>query len=124
ATRADFPGYPDKSSSPYKLPFAEGQCRQCVQGNQGMFSHNEQNPVSQIYAYDFAMSAEEILAARDGTVVDFFDWVPDGTQNSTSIPAGTVGPGQSTNQSWNFVAVRHDNNLAGHDRKESGGVPF
>jgi hypothetical protein len=123
AGRPDFPGYPDKSTSPYRLPYASGQCRQCVQGNQGMFSHNEQNPASQIYAVDFAMSAEEILAARGGTVVDFFDWVPDGTRNTVNIPV-TAAPNQSTQQSWNFVAIRHDANVAGHDRDETTTTPL
>lgn len=125
AGRGRFPGYPGPASgSPYKLPFASGTCRQCVQGNQGLITHNEVNPVSQIYAYDFAMPVEEILAVRSGTVVDFFDWVPDDTNQSMSLPGTvTAGPGQTTNQSWNFITIRHDQGgapLAPYDRDENG----
>lgn len=125
AGRPRFPGYPAPASgSPYRLPFAEGKCRQCVQGNQGMITHNEVNPVSQIYAYDFAMPVEEILAVRSGTVVDFFDWVPDDTGGSVNLPATvTAAPGQSNNHSWNFITIRHDQGvapLAPYDRDENG----
>lgn len=124
AARTVFPGYPAPASgSPYKLPFAAGACRQCVQGNQGMATHMEINPVSQIYAYDFAMPVEEILAARSGTVVDFFDWVPDDTGDQTG-PAGIPAiAGQTNYQFWNFITIRHDQGgapLAPYDRDENG----
>jgi hypothetical protein len=90
-----------------------------------MVTHNEVNPVSQIYAYDFAMPVEEIQAVRPGTVVDFFDWVPDNTQQPTSSPPGAAAPNQTNNQIWNFIAIRHDREnggapVPGYDRDENG----
>ncbi|HEX7182491.1 MAG TPA: M23 family metallopeptidase [Thermoanaerobaculia bacterium] len=121
ATRTAFPGYPSPASgSPYMLPFAAGKCRQCVQGNQGMITHNEIN--GQTYAYDFAMPVEEILASRPGTVVDFFDWVPDDQDQQTNIPV-TAAPGQTTRDNWNFITIRHDQDsgpLATYDVDENG----
>jgi len=57
----------------------------------------------------------EILAARPGTVVDYFDWVPDGSHSSTPTSAsGPVLPvaGQTQSQIWNFVMIMHDQESA------------
>ena len=118
---AAFPGYPGPASgSPYKLPFAEGQCHQCSQANQGIGSHNTET--KQVYAYDFALPVQEVLAARPGTLVDFFDWVPDDTQAFVNLPAGvTAALGQTDHQNWNFVTIRHDGPpVAPYDRDENG----
>jgi len=127
---AAFPGFPGPASgSPYKLPFAAGQCHQCSQGNQGIGSHN--TGTAQVYAYDFALPVQEVLAARPGTLVDFFDWVPDDTQAFVNLPAGvTAAPGQTDHHNWNFVAIRHDQEnkdpagngqpVAPYDRDENG----
>ena len=102
---ADFMGYEnfgtgtprvkaDNKDSPYKLPYAPGSSVYCVQGNQGLVSHNFLN-VQQTYAYDFSLDQDvEILAARPGTVVAWWEDVED---DSMGDPI-----------SWNFIAIRHD----------------
>ena len=119
ASQTPFLGYPPKATSPYKLPYAKDKPICCVQGNQGFFSHNHVNPVSQVYSYDLALDQEdEVLAARDGTVVDWFDWVPNDTSDST--PGVGTQAGQTSQDSWNFVAIRHDTVAADHDKDEGG----
>lgn len=135
-----FSGYPDANTSPYLLPYEKGKALFMGQGNQGFFSHFRQfdgNGLPQIYAYDFAHDLrEEILAVRDGTVVDFFDWIDDNIEPNTaqqnaataeadafanqvrtvatppdpaSTPAvGSPTQGQTRGGSWNFVMIRHD----------------
>jgi murein DD-endopeptidase MepM/ murein hydrolase activator NlpD len=84
----------------------------CFQGNLGLFSHNFVGGTEQVYAYDLMLDkGTEILAARPGTVVDYFDWVPDGSHSSTATSAsGPVLPvkGQTQSQIWNFVMIMHD----------------
>jgi hypothetical protein len=135
-----FDGYPAHDASPYSLPYAKGEVVYAVQGNQGMFSHHFLN-VEQTYSYDFSMDqGDEILASRPGTVVDYFDWVPDDTNPDTAqmnaaaaeaTASGFLKAGQSTSDSWNFIAIRHDCDDAGnalpapdatHD-KGPGGLP-
>jgi murein DD-endopeptidase MepM/ murein hydrolase activator NlpD len=71
---ADFAGYPDHETSPYRLPYAGGTHQFCGQGNQGMWSHHASS--EQVYSYDFGLDqGTDVVAARDGTVVDYFDWV-------------------------------------------------
>ena len=111
-TGAAFKGYPDDSASPYSLPWAAGGSIMCFQGNLGLFSHNFVNPTEQVYAYDLMLDkGTEILASRPGTVVDYFDWVPDGSHSKTNTtPTGPVLPvaGQTQGQVWNFVMIMHD----------------
>ena len=134
-TRSDFAGYPDKAGSPYHLPYAAGSAMYVGQANLGFFSHARWNSFPQIYAYDFAHDfGDEILAIRDGTVVDFFDWIPDniqpdGTQQeaayNASAPtmiAGGADPWRSRYASWNFIVVRHDSRIDAQDR-DQGGTP-
>ncbi len=127
---ADFAGYPKKRTdgadtpSPYRLPYAAGRMINVGQGNQGVFSHNpiangiNQPPgnqaTMQTYAYDFAHDqAEEVLAARPGTVHSLFE----GTANDTT-------------GDWNFIIIRHDVDDDGnpitpdplHDRTVGGTV--
>lgn len=75
----EFEGYGDPATSPYRLPIADGRPIFVGQAHQGMFSHFIDDDGSiQIYASDFAFAfREEIVAARDGTVVDYFDWIND-----------------------------------------------
>lgn len=107
-----FNGYPNHESSPYLLPFENA--RRCGQGNQGMWSHHvlggAATSVSQVYAYDFGLNeGEPILASRPGTVVDWFDWVPDDTDPDNPVPAGgPTAAGQTTQSRWNFIMIRHD----------------
>jgi len=90
----------DNASSPYRLPYAPGSAVYCVQGNQGLVSHNFLN-VQQTYAVDFSLDqGVEILAARPGTVVAWWEDVDDDTVGSPI--------------SWNFVAIRHDVDDAGN----------
>lgn len=92
---AQFAGYPDKADSPYKLPYAIGETKMCVQGHQGMWSHFAED--NQIYAVDFGFDqAELICAARPGTVVGFRENVPNDVHNN-----GTDG-------GWNYIIIRHD----------------
>ena len=110
-TGQPFNGYPDNSASPYSLPWA-GDSIMCFQGNLGLFSHNFVGAQEQVYAYDLMLDkGTEILAARPGTVVDYFDWVPDESHSPTPTSAsGPVLPvaGQTTSQIWNFVMIMHD----------------
>lgn len=111
---ADFPGYPDADTSPYRLPWTPDQSVYVGQGNQGMFSHFDNN--GEVYAYDFSMDQDEdILASRPGTVVSFRDTMTDDSENNDA--AG--------NARWNFIRIRHDQDggpIAGHDRDETGTV--
>ena len=138
-----FDGYPDAATSPYKLPYRKGTAMYVGQANQGMFSH--MSYTGQVYAYDFAHDfGDDVCAARGGTVVDYFDWIPDDTEPSDTDPdgsgpllserdqaaadaiaSGLLVPGQTGENgqgpSWNFVMIRHDVAVADHD-KEAGGV--
>lgn len=128
--RSDFAGYPDSGSSPYRLPYASGDAKYVGQANLGFFSHARYNTLPQVYAYDFAHDfGDEVLCVRDGTVVDFFDWIPDNidpdsTQEAAARTAsdGVMGGAGWRNDSpgWNFVTVRHDVAVAAHDKDQGG----
>ena len=142
--RSDFLGYPDKASSPYRLPYAKDVALYVPQANLGIVSHSRFNGSPQIYAYDFSHDfKQEILAVRDGTVVDFFDWIPDNidpsdAQTATAraaadalMPSTVIddpdNPGtpktvkwRDNSPGWNFICVRHDTPVAGHDRDMGG----
>jgi murein DD-endopeptidase MepM/ murein hydrolase activator NlpD len=125
----EFRGYPAAQDSPYKLPFPKGQSVFVIQANQGLFSHNALNGVNQVYAYDFGLDAgDDILAARRGTVVDFFDWIANDTNPTTdaekevarTASAGLVAPDQTNWTSWNFIIIRHDTVLPDYDQDVGG----
>ncbi len=128
--RVDFPGYPDKADSPYRLPYAADTAMYVGQANLGFFSHMRFNGFPQIYAYDFAHDfGDEILAVRDGTVVDFFDWIPDNIDptNAQAAAARTASNGvmggagwRGDTPTWNFITIRHDTAVGGHDRDQGG----
>jgi hypothetical protein len=90
-----FPGYPARTASPYLLPYAQGDTKQCVQGNLGIWSHFPRNPGgNQMYAYDFSHDiGTEVLCSRAGIIVTGQDTVADFTSG------GGAG--------WNFVEVMH-----------------
>lgn len=126
---AAFAGYPAKPS-PYLLPYASGSPVAVGQANQGIFSHNARGSLPQVYAYDFGLDqGVEVLAARPGTVVDFFDWAPDNQNTWTNAPTGTnpatgqpfTLAGQTTAQRWNFVCIRHDDHDPPHDPVDATG---
>jgi hypothetical protein len=123
-----FDGYPDPSSSPYRLPFQLDTAQMCEQGNQGLASHNDFSTSMLVYAYDFPMDqGEPVLAARDGTVVDFFDWAPDNERITTDAGAD-ADPGQTQSSTGNFIFLRHDDPFgretadqrSAHDRGAGG----
>ncbi|MCG8313356.1 MAG: M23 family metallopeptidase [Pseudomonadales bacterium] len=90
-THDPYTGYPGKANSPYKLPYAAGETRMCVQGHQGMWSHFAQS--NQIYAVDFGYEQGELVrAARPGTVVGFRESIANDTHNN----------------GWNYIIIRHD----------------
>lgn len=106
-----YPGYPDRATSPYRLPWPSGTMYQCVQGNLGIWSHTPFSSGSQIYAYDFSHNRGDIvLAARDGIVWDFRETTPDGE----AAPAGITG------NRANRIRILHLNHVAGHDFDENG----
>jgi hypothetical protein len=63
----DLDRYPPAQSSPYRLPWAGGVTRLCIQGNRAIVSHRDWEE----FAYDFAMPVgSDVRAARGGTVVE------------------------------------------------------
>ena len=121
----------------------------------GAFSHMRFAGRPQIYAYDFAHDfGEEILCSRPGTVVDYFDWMPDDKNLSSAagdrteldaalveasaltvvdatsgatVPvliAGQSGNGGDPPTMANFVMVRHDTRDDVHDRSQSSAPVF
>jgi hypothetical protein len=106
-----FNGYPDPSDSPYHLPWTGGDTIMCFQGNQGFFSHHALNGM-QVYAYDFMLDkGDAVRAMRGGTVVDYFDWVPDYKNEDTPAGTGSI-PEQTQTDNWNCVVIRHDQDTA------------
>jgi len=115
-----FSGYPDSDTSPYNLPYEAGSSILWGQCNQGMWSHHftgEAGDRPQVYAFDLAMDQDdEVLAMRPGTVVDFFDWVPNDENvrtNRPAFPAGTPPQMGTLARNWNFIMIRHDRNEDG-----------
>lgn len=131
---AEYDGYPDHTTSPYKLPIAKGSTVFVGQANQGMFSHFfvDDGRLPEIYAADFAHDFKElIVASRSGTVVDYFDWIADdinpGTTEKNQAEAAAQASGflktttvggtafeqtgiANTRQAGNnFILIRHDN---------------
>jgi murein DD-endopeptidase MepM/ murein hydrolase activator NlpD len=104
--RNPFVGHPPRETSPYKLPWESGVTRFLGQANQGMFSHFSLDRDQRVYAFDFALDAgEEVLAARGGTVVAYFDGAADDTHND-----------------WNYICIRHDTQDPVHDKGDGGNV--
>lgn len=131
-----FSGYANEATSPYKLPFKPGKPIFVGQANQGLFSHNAFQGSVQVYAYDFGMDeGDDIVAARGGTVVDYFDWVADNTRPSNAAEyqvgkalaqaSGFLQTGQTDWTAWNFIIIRHDTVDNDHDRdlKAANGQP-
>lgn len=117
---ANFPGYPaGGAASPYNMPYPANTNVLWGQCNQGMFSHHDYtNNLPQVYAFDLAMDqGDPVLAMRPGTVVDYFDWIPDDVDPSATqqanataaaLASGLTVAAQTTSSSWNFIAIRHD----------------
>ncbi len=98
--------YPDRASSPYLLPFEAGTRARCVQGNNGLVSHNGKGE----FAYDFFMpTGTTVHAARAGVVVGV-------KEDSNAIMSGK-GSGN------NYVRVRHeDGTIASYLHLQQGGA--
>jgi murein DD-endopeptidase MepM/ murein hydrolase activator NlpD len=99
-----YPGYPDRSNSPYRLPWEQGNVFRCVQGNLGLWSHTPFSYQYQIYAYDFSHDhGDDVLAMRDGTVWQCDDNSPDGgdLQNTITILHGAAVNGHDFDQNGN-----------------------
>ncbi len=121
----EFLGYGDVATSPYKMPFRPGKPIFVGQAHQGLFSHNAFQGEAECYAYDFGMDeGDDIVASRAGTVVDYFDWVPDNTNPSgaeltpvanAATASGFLQTHQTQSASWNFIIIRHDTLVDGHD---------
>ncbi|MFO1271639.1 MAG: hypothetical protein U1F50_08190 [Rubrivivax sp.] len=143
--RLPFDGYPPIGSSPYRLPLAAGGKTFVGQANQGLFSHMRYGSTVQVYAYDFAHDyGDEVLCVRDGTVVDWFDFYPDNenlsfddagdlakmtqaaadAQAAGLITAGQSGFNGNLTGNWNFVLIRHDTQVAEHDKDQGGTLVF
>ncbi len=148
----EFEGYGDPETSPYRLPIANDRPIFVGQANQGMFSHFIDDDGSiQIYAADFAHGFKEmVVASRDGTVVDFFDWITDDIDpnddeeiaaglravNSTFLKSGQSGfnfnpnnPSADDVPGKNFIMIQHNdpftresNDEKEHDKDENGSV--
>jgi hypothetical protein len=94
--------YPDKSTSPYKLPFPGGQLVFCSQAHNGISSHTYL--LGRIYAVDFMLQNNQmILAMRAGVVVDYCDHLPYGSE------AGK-----------NYICIKHNTTVADHDKGIGG----
>jgi len=90
----DLSQYPPAAQSPYRLPWAAGQTRRCVQGNRGVVSHRGWEQ----FAYDFGMPVgTDVLAARGGKV---FKVVVEHDGH------GHLWPN-------NLIAIRHDDGTLG-----------
>lgn len=142
----EFEGYGDPNTSPYRLPVAAGTPTFVGQAHQGMFSHflngefylrdsndaltsTVNDTAIQVYASDFAHAFQEmVVAIRDGTVVDYFDWIADdinperadivrARDEANQVADGGTGPsllisnanGDQTDwDSWNFIVIQHN----------------
>lgn len=80
----DLSKYPDPKSSPYKLPWKDGETRFCVQGNWGVVSHRDHGE----FSYDFYMPVGSIVCAARGGVVTRV--VQKHTGNGTTMPNNKV----------------------------------
>jgi hypothetical protein len=97
-----FNGYPNKDTSPYRLPFPRGVALYCGQGNQGLWSHNDIMNIGapqQCYAFDFGHDHQQVITASRGGIVWAFN------ENN---------PDDST-AAWNAITILHDANDAEHD---------
>lgn len=102
----NFRGYPDRRSSPYRLPYAEGKTLYVGQGNLALFSHNfitnsdfaapANSATQQVYAYDFGHDLREgIACARAGVVWSFSQGIADSDEadwNTIVIKHATIDP--------------------------------
>ena len=96
-------GYAKPETSPYKLPYPNGQVYQCVQGNRGLWGHNAVSMPAMLYAYDFALDfGDSVVATRKGILWAFSD------QTVTDAPRGC------------YVQILHNGAVdEAHDRNQA-----
>ena len=74
-----FNGYQDPATSPYILPYPQGDLHQCVQGHCGSFSHTPVSIFMQMYSLDFDHNFKEpVHAMRSGIAWTIVESTPDG----------------------------------------------
>ena len=88
-------------SSPYRLPYPEGENWMCSQGTHGIFSHHtydedatDNNEISESnhYAYDFNENeGKTVVAARDGIVISVDDHNPNRGEDPNSLDVMHLG---------------------------------
>jgi hypothetical protein len=108
-----FKGYPDKATSPYRLPWAKGEQLFAGQSHLGLWSHNDITAQArQLYAVDFGHDhKQQVLAARSGVIVSFSESTPDeAAENPGSDPAA------------NRIIIMHTTPVADHDDPYGTGV--
>ena len=94
--------YPAAAGSPYRLPWAAGVTRLCVQGNRAVVSHRGRDE----FAYDFAMPVGSDVCAARGGVVERVEQSHDG---------------RGSDRPNNLIRIRHDDGTLGwylHIRKD------
>jgi hypothetical protein len=97
-----FRGYPNRETSPYRLPYPRGVALYCGQANQGMWSHNDITNIGaaqQCYAFDFGHDHQEVITACRGGIVWAFN----------------EGNADNSTAAWNAITILHDVNDAEHD---------
>jgi hypothetical protein len=86
--------YPNRASSPYRLPFPGGESSWVIQGNNSSFNHEDDEQ----HAWDFRRQCgTPVLAARDGTVRAVRD----------------SNTGHGSGKPNNFVEVTHSDGTVG-----------
>lgn len=78
----------EAASSPYRLPYPEGENWMCSQGTHGIFSHHTLNGTTNHYAYDFnEREGSPLSAARGGLVTSLAEGNPNrqGVANSVHV---------------------------------------
>ena len=98
------------STQVYRLPYADGDAHELIQGPGGSYSHQD----ASYHAYDFEMpEGTEVLAARAGVVC------------ATKADSNIGGPDHRYDSDANYVAVVHGDGTVGwylHLRKEGASV--
>lgn len=85
-------------TSPYRLPYSEGENWMCSQGTHGIFSHHTRNGTTNHYAYDFnEVEGSVVRAARDGVITELEESY------------------ENRKQDANFLHILHTSWVQGHD---------
>jgi len=93
----DFDGL-DADTSPYRLPYSEGENWMCSQGTHGIFSHHTRSSTTNHFAYDFNENEYSVVRAARGGVV---------TQLQEAF--------ENRKQEPNILHILHTSWVQGHD---------